>query len=55
MRLINLQTPDDRPPGNSDAGERGLASLPGREDEFRRGVATALEYAGVLGWLKAWL
>lgn len=37
------------PPGNWDAGERGLASLPGREDEFRRSVATALEYARVLG------
>src|SRR5450759_483474 len=37
------------PPGDWDAGERGLASLPGREDEFRRSVATALEYARVLG------
>jgi hydroxypyruvate isomerase len=37
------------PPGDWGAGERGLASLPGREDEFRRGVATALEYARVLG------
>ncbi len=37
------------PPGNPDAGERGLASLPGREDEFRRSVALALEYARVLG------
>jgi len=37
------------PPGNWEAGERGLASLPGREDEFRLGVATALEYAQVLG------
>jgi hydroxypyruvate isomerase len=37
------------PPGEWAAGERGLASLPGREDEFRRGVATALEYARVLG------
>ena len=37
------------PPGNWEAGERGLASLPGREDEFRRGVATALDYAHVLG------
>jgi len=37
------------PPGNWEAGERGLASLPGREDEFRLGVATALEYARVLG------
>jgi len=37
------------PPGNADGGERGLASLPGREDEFKRSVATALEYARVLG------
>ena len=37
------------PPGDWAAGERGLASLPGREDEFKRGVATSLEYARVLG------
>jgi len=37
------------PPGNWAAGERGLASLPGREAEFRAGVATALEYAKALG------
>jgi hydroxypyruvate isomerase len=37
------------PPGDWDAGERGLASLPGREDEFRAGIATALDYARVLG------
>ena len=37
------------PPGNWEAGERGLAALPGREAEFRRGIATALEYARVLG------
>ncbi|MFH1603889.1 MAG: TIM barrel protein, partial [Pseudomonadota bacterium] len=37
------------PPGDWDAGERGLASLPGREDEFRKGVAVALEYARALG------
>ena len=36
------------PPGDWDGGERGLASLPGREDEFRRGIATALEYACLL-------
>jgi hydroxypyruvate isomerase len=39
----------DGPPGNWDAGERGLASLPGREDEFRRSVGSALDYARVLG------
>jgi len=37
------------PPGDWGAGERGLTSLPGRESEFKRGVATALEYARVLG------
>lgn len=37
------------PPGDWDAGERGLASLPGREAEFRAGVATALAYAEALG------
>ena len=36
------------PPGNWDAGERGLASLPGREDEFRESVAIAIEYAQIL-------
>ncbi len=37
------------PPGDWAAGERGIASLPGREDEFRRGIDTALDYARVLG------
>ena len=37
------------PPGNWAAGERGIASLPGREQEFRRSVATALEYVQVIG------
>lgn len=37
------------PPGDWAAGERGIASLPGREEEFRRGFDLALEYAGVLG------
>ncbi|MGF6640913.1 2-oxo-tetronate isomerase [Paraburkholderia sp. MM6662-R1] len=37
------------PPGDWSGGERGLASVPGREDEFRRGIDTALEYARVLG------
>lgn len=36
------------PPGHWDAGERGLASLPGREAEFRSGVLRALEYAQAL-------
>jgi len=37
------------PPGDWDAGERGLASLPGRESEFKKSVEIALEYARVLG------
>jgi hydroxypyruvate isomerase len=37
------------PPGDWSLGERGLASRPGREDEFRRSIDTALEYARVLG------
>ena len=32
-------------PGELAAGERGLASLPGREHEFRAALARALEYA----------
>ena len=43
LALFNL------PPGDWSAGERGLASIPGREEEFKRGVATALDYARVLG------
>ena len=37
------------PPGDWASGERGTASLPGREAEFRRGVADALRYAKALG------
>ncbi|MBL8526560.1 MAG: hydroxypyruvate isomerase family protein [Burkholderiales bacterium] len=37
------------PPGDWAAGERGIASLPGREEEFRASVARALEYAQALG------
>ena len=36
------------PPGDWAGGERGIASLPGREGEFRRSIDTALEYARVL-------
>lgn len=36
------------PPGNWAKGERGLASLPGRQAEFRDAVKRALEYAAVL-------
>ena len=37
------------PAGDWDAGERGIACLPGREVEFRAGVAQAIEYAQALG------
>lgn len=37
------------PAGNWAGGERGIAVLPDRIDEFRRGVATAIEYAAALG------
>ena len=37
------------PPGNWEQGERGIASLPGREEEFRRSIEKALSYAVVLG------
>lgn len=37
------------PPGDWAAGERGIAALPGRETEFRAGVARAIEYALAMG------
>ena len=37
------------PPGDFAGGERGIASLPGREQEFREGVTKAIEYALALG------
>ncbi len=37
------------PAGDWAAGERGIASIPGREREFREGLALAFEYARVLG------
>jgi len=36
------------PAGDWDNGERGMACIPGRESEFREGVATAIEYAHAL-------
>ncbi|RYF78385.1 MAG: hydroxypyruvate isomerase family protein [Comamonadaceae bacterium] len=36
------------PPGDWAGGERGLACLPGREAEFRDGIARALDYAVAL-------
>lgn len=37
------------PAGNWAAGERGLACQPGREGDFREGVALAIDYAHALG------
>lgn len=37
------------PAGDWDKGERGIAVLPGRETEFREGVARAIDYAQALG------
>lgn len=36
------------PPGNWEQGERGIACIPGREAEFREGIAQAITYAQVL-------
>ena len=37
------------PAGDWEAGERGIACLPGREAEFRAGVGKAIDYAQALG------
>lgn len=37
------------PPGDWQAGERGITALPGREAEFREGFLRALDYAQALG------
>jgi hydroxypyruvate isomerase len=37
------------PPGDWAAGERGLAGLPGRVEEARASVATAIDYARAIG------
>ena len=37
------------PPGDWTGGERGLAALAGREEEFRRSVEVAIGYARALG------
>lgn len=37
------------PAGDWAAGERGIACIPGREEEFRDGVAAAIRYAKGLG------
>ena len=37
------------PPGDWEAGDRGIAGLPERRDEFRDGVGAAIEYATATG------
>jgi hydroxypyruvate isomerase len=37
------------PCGDWASGDRGLAAVPGRSDEFRAGIPTAIEYAHALG------
>ena len=49
LKTCNLQQVlFNMPPGNWDAGERGYSAIPGREDEFKASVDTALHYAKVL-------
>jgi hydroxypyruvate isomerase len=43
VALLNL------PPGDWQAGERGLAALPGREADFAAALDRALDYAGTIG------
>ncbi len=40
-RLVLMNAPQ----GNMDAGERGLAALPGRESDFEASIAEAVDYA----------
>jgi hydroxypyruvate isomerase len=44
-----LQVLFNLPPGDWAAGDRGLAALPHRKDEFRQSVSTALDYARATG------
>ncbi len=44
-----IQVLHNMPPGDWDAGERGIAILPDRVDEFKAGVDRTIEYASALG------
>jgi hydroxypyruvate isomerase len=44
-----IQVLFNTPPGDWAKGERGLAALPHRRDEFRQGVQIAIHYAKMLG------
>lgn len=45
LRLVLINTP----PGDQDRGELGLGAVPGRQAEFREGLALAVKYAKALG------
>lgn len=45
ISLVLINTP----PGDFDAGERGLAALPGRKQDFREAIEQALAYASAVG------
>lgn len=45
LEMVNFNLPM----GEAAAGDFGIACLPGREPEFRDGVARAIGYAGILG------
>ena len=45
MTMVQFNTPM----GDFAAGERGMACIPGREDEFRRSVDLSLDYARAIG------
>ena len=46
LEKLNLEmVVQSMPAGDWDAGERGLACIPGREGEFQEGVGVAIEYA----------
>ncbi|WFS04538.1 2-oxo-tetronate isomerase [Rhizobium tumorigenes] len=49
FRLKLSQALFNLPPGDWASGERGLAALPERTDEFRASVETALRYAAATG------
>ncbi|XP_037259456.1 putative hydroxypyruvate isomerase isoform X1 [Falco biarmicus] len=45
VRIVLLNTP----PGDPEAGEMGLAAVPGRQAAFRQGLAAAVQYAKAVG------
>ncbi|XP_074732362.1 putative hydroxypyruvate isomerase [Strix uralensis] len=45
VRIVLLNTP----PGDPEAGEMGLAAVPGRQAAFRQGLAAAVQYARAVG------